>query len=116
MRKWLLVIIGTVVLVCGFVTGCVIAPSTTDSLNEHYISRTIGKAYHPERGCKGHAIIVEKHVFEEDGHEMWLWVTCLQNTDYRSINIMDSPNCKLCHPKTETVVEEPVTTSSYWGW
>lgn len=97
------------------VLGCGPAPSTNDSFNERYISRPIGKAYHADRGCKGHAILVEKHVFEEDGHEMWLWITCIQNTDYRSINIMDSPNCKLCHPKTETVVEEPATTSSYWG-
>jgi len=110
MHKWLLVIIGIMVLGCGP------APSTNDSLNEHYISRTIGKAYHADQCCKGHAILLEKHVFQEDGHEMWLWITCLQNTDYHSINVIHSPNCELCHPKTETVVEEPTTTSDYWGW
>ena len=116
MRKWLLVIIGTVVLVCGFVTGCVIAPSTTDSENEHYVAKVVGKSYHAHGSCKGHGIVVEKHVFEEDGHEMWLWMTWLQNIDYRSINVIHSPNCKLCNPKTETVVEESATTSDYWGW
>lgn len=100
--------------------GCGPAPAThqdDSSSNEKYISKVVGKAYHGDKSCPGHEIIVEKHPFEEEGHDMWLWVTTLHGVDgYQSITVEHSPNCRKCNPEKTSIFDETPTTSNDWGW
>ena len=103
MRKWLLVIIGIVVLGCGP------APSTTNSNDSHLVKK-IYLNYHHTENCSGHHAKLSKITFEDEGHTMWMyWYE-------GSITIIDSPDCPICHPKKPESILEETPESDYWGW
>ena len=112
MKKLFIIFLGIILVGCGP------APtSQNNSLNEHYITKVIGKAYHGDSKCQGHAILTEKHEFQEDGHDMWMYISCIQDvSSYNSISVIHSPDCKKCYSKKPSVLEESAKSDDYWGW
>lgn len=111
MRKWLLVIIGILVLGCGS------APSTNDS-DEGQLVKKIYLNYHHTENCSGHDVQLGKVSFKDDGHDMIMYFISNNGNESNNpnISVVHSPKCELCNPEAEPVVEAPATTSSYWGW
>lgn len=106
-----------IVLLLGIIlVGCGPAPtSQNNSLNEHYVSKQIGKAYHGDSKCPGHAILTERHEFQDDGHDMWMYISCIQGiSSYCSINVIHSPNCRKCDSEELPIFEEKKSDS--WSW
>ena len=106
MRKWLLSIIGIVVL------GCCPAPSTTNpnSPNDSQLVKKISLNFHHTENCSGHEVTISKITFEDEGHTMWMyWYD-------DCITIIDSPDCKICHPKKSSSILDEAPKSDYWDW
>ena len=102
MRKWLLVIIGIILV------GC--CASNEYNPDNSVLIKKIHLQYHHSENCNGHQATLEKIVFEDEGHTMWLyWIN-------NSIAIIDSPDCKICHPKEPESILEETPKSDYWGW
>ena len=111
MKKFILIILGIVLL------GCCSADKQ-DSKEGVLITKTYIQAHHTE-DCQGHEVILGCIEFQKEGHDMWLFFKDgdgVSTTPSSGIGVVHSPNCKLCHPESESTVEETTSASDYWGW
>lgn len=111
MRKWLLVIIGIMVLGCGP------APSTNGS-DEGQLVKKIYLNYHHTENCPGHDIQIGKVLFKDEGHDMIMYFVSNNGNESSNphISIIHHPKCELCNPESSESVLEEEPKSSYWGW
>lgn len=104
-----------ILLICGLCSA-----DEQDSKVGVLVKKTFIEYYHTEN-CKGHDFLIGRIDFKQEGHDMWLFIK--EGNDNKTysisdvINVMHSPDCKLCNPESKSIFEETTTTTSdYWGW
>lgn len=76
----------------------------------------IGDVFHLG-ACKGHDLYASKMDFEQDGHQMWVFVFTSSSSSDFDLAIIHSPDCKKCHPETKSILDNVSSSStSSWGW
>ena len=109
--KHLLLILGIILASCGPM------PSQDNIPESRPSGRVVGKSYHyGVKHCPGHALHVTKYDMQEEGHDMWLYISFVEGTSINTITVIHSPNCKKCNPETTSIFDEPSHSSSDWGW
>ena len=110
-RFVLLILFGIILIGC-----CPTSPSQDNQPSNRPEVKILGRAYHDEKNCNGHDICSTKYEFQDNGHDMWLYICFIPGYDYRTITPLHSPDCRKCNPdkEEESSVEEP--KSDYWGW
>lgn len=101
---WFFILLGVILF------GCCAA--SENNSNEGSLVKKNLIHYHHTENCGGHELLMQKIVFMDEGHEMWLY--CANG---KFVGIDHSPDCEKCHPKATSLLEEKEEEKSdYWGW
>lgn len=108
------------ILLLGFLFVCGLCSADKKDSEQGVLVKKTLIEYHHSENCSGHDFLIGRIDFQQEGHDMWMFIK--EGASGKSYGINDiisiehSPDCKLCHPEETTPIVEETKPSDYWGW